>query len=140
MPPYPPQGARAPRLYAKGYISVPIGTGDVFGSRVTIVDARSLGYLQLILEAIFEIIGGTLASGETVTIRHICVFSDGTETYYDRSYTSTGNWAYTITYTEFSESMFRHPSKVPVALVVQAKTNMSTTSATVSVTGRGWLW
>jgi hypothetical protein len=121
-------------------VSVPVGLSDVFGDRVTVISARALGCFQLILECIIDYRSGTFASGETVTIRHICVFHDGSEGYYDRAFTTTGSTNYTIGNVEFSRNMFRDSDKIPVAFVVQAKTNQPSTSVSVSVEGKGWMW
>jgi hypothetical protein len=123
-------------FYLGTHISV--GVNDTFGPRVTVIDARAKGYRQLILEHLYEYRGGTFASGETVTVRHICVYDDGSEDYYDRSYTTTGATDYTVVAYEYI--YFRHSTKIPVALVSQAKSNMSSTSVTILNSVKGWMW
>jgi len=127
------------RLFSKG-ISVPIGLNDTFGPRTTIIDARDLGYAQLILEGMVDSRSGTFASGETVTVRHICVYDDGSEDYVDRSYTTTGSAGYSAAGLNAEFYNFRHNTKIPVAFVVQAKTNMASTSVTLTVFAMGWVW
>jgi hypothetical protein len=119
-------------------VAIPVGVGNVFGARVTVIDARAIGYRQLMLEHIYESRGGTFASGETVTVRHICVYEDGSEDSYDRSYTTTGAVDYLVNASEFA--YFRHSTKVPVAYVAQAKSNLSSTSVIITNTVKGWMW
>jgi hypothetical protein len=121
-------------------ISVPIGLNNTFGPRITIIDARELGYAQLILDGINDTRSGTFASGETVTVRHICVFDDGSESYVDRSYTTTGANTYSAAGLNAEFYPFRDNTRIPVAFVVQAKTNMASTSVTLVVYAMGWMW
>jgi len=119
-------------------VSIPVGVNNTFGPRTTVIDARAWGYRQLMAEHFYESRGGTFASGETVTVRHIIVYDDGSEDYYDRSFTTTGATDYTITAPEFW--YLRNSTKIPVAFVAQAKSNMSSTSVTIAIVMKGWMW
>jgi hypothetical protein len=120
-------------------VSVPIGVNDSFGERTVIIDCRKFGCKQLIVEGINDTRTGTFASGETVTVRHICVYEDGTENYTDRSYTTTGANTYSAAGLNAEFYYFRNPSKTPVAFVVQAKTNKATTSVKLTVYAMGMM-
>ena len=118
------------------YISVPIGVNDVFGSEVIVIDARSFGYNMLLITGYYDNVGGAFASGETLTVRRVAYYADGSKATYDRSYTSTGLRSYIEGMWEIS-SVFR--IKPLVAVGVMAKTNMSSTSVTLSVAVSGYM-
>jgi hypothetical protein len=120
-------------------VSVPIGVNNSFGSRTVVIDCRKFGCKQLVLEGLSDYRSGTFASGETVTVRHICVYDDGSEDYTDRNYTTAGTTAYSAAGLSAEYYAFRNPSKTPVAFVVQAKTNKKTTSVKLTVYAMGMM-
>ncbi len=112
-------------------VSPSIGTGGTLGSAVSV--SPDTGYSRIVPLGIRITIGGTLATGETITVRVTFVRDDGTSAYVDKSFTATGNYY-------LSEDDFISLWKNLVGLSridVQAATSATSTSATVTVTVRG---
>jgi hypothetical protein len=129
-------------VFDTGDISIPIGVNGAFGAETKIVDARDyFAVSQLVLEAFSHSRGGTFGTGETLTVRTICTFDDGSTAYVDRSYTSTGGNTYNAANmnAEFQSTMFRNPNKNPVKCSVQAKTNLSSTTVTLTCRAIGFV-
>lgn len=118
------------------YVSVPIGVGDVFGSEVIVIDARSLGYNTLLITGYYDNVGGTFTTGETLTVRRVAYYADGSKITFDRSYTSTGLRLYGEGMWEVSNLFRNNPL---VAVGVMAKTNMGSTSVTLTVAVSGYM-
>ncbi|MCD6487813.1 MAG: hypothetical protein J7K21_01125 [Desulfurococcales archaeon] len=121
-----------------GFASIPVGVNDSYGDEVTIIRASDFGGVMVLLEVLYDIIGGTFQSDEIVTVKHIIVYHDGTRKEVERSYTSTQTKGWSTGTTEVLAT--RHPTKRCVEIRVAAKTNMSSTSVTVEITGGGWIW
>jgi len=108
-----------------------LGSGGSFGAEVAI--EPDTGYSRIIPLGIEIDVGGTFATGETVTVRITAYFDDGTSAYIDKSFTATGTLV-------LSESDLRSLWKNGVGITkigVQAGSSASTTSVTVTVYVRG---
>ena len=117
------------RFFVKPYRinlkTIPIGLNDTFGTEVTVIDVRAEGYNQFMIFSFYDNVGGTFASGETLTVRRVYYYADGSTITFDRTYTSTGYRTYTESFTEVST---QGRAKPLIAIGVMAKTNMSTTN------------
>jgi len=91
------RGGADPITFTTGYVfinkagsSVSAGTGGAYGSESTVTP--DAGFNSIIPFKIRAVVGGTFASGETVTIRYRFYWSDGTTTDVTTSVTATGNY------------------------------------------------
>jgi len=108
-----------------------LGTGGSLGSAVTL--SPDTNYVRIIPFGITIVVGGTVASGETITVQVKFNFDDGTNLYVNKSYTATGTYY-------LSEDDFRSLWKNGVgisSISVAAGSSASSTSATVTVYVRG---
>jgi len=108
-----------------------LGTGGSLGSAVTL--SPDTNYVRIIPLGITIVVGGTVASGETITVQVKLNFDDGTSNYVNKSYTATGTYY-------LSEDDFRSLWKNGVGISnisVAAGSSASSTSATVTVYVRG---
>jgi len=119
------------RLLLKS-VSPPLGTGGSLGSAVSI--SPDTGYSRIIPQGVTIAVGGTLASGETITVRIRFNFDDGTSAYKDFSFTATGS--YTLTESDL-QSLWKNGASI-TSISVQVASSASSTSATVTVTVRGF--
>jgi len=120
------------------YVSIPIGLNDTYGDEVVIARAIDFGGIMIILEMVYDKLEGTFASGETITIKHIIVYHDGTRYEMKRSYTTTQIKGYGYGTSEFFGS--RATGKRVVEIRAQAKTNQLSTSVVASCRVFGWVW
>jgi hypothetical protein len=112
-------------------VSPTLGTGGALGSAVSITPDS--GFTRIVPLGIKIDVGGTFASGETVTVRITFVFDDGTNLYVDKSFTATGT-----TYLTDADFFSLWKNGVGITRInVQAGSSASTTSVTVTVTVRG---
>jgi hypothetical protein len=86
-----------PVTFTTGYVfinksgsSVSAGTGGSYGSESTV--SPDTGFNSIIPFKVRAVVGGTFASGETVTVRYRFYWSDGTTTDVTTSVTATGNY------------------------------------------------
>jgi len=108
-----------------------LGTGGSLGSAVTV--SPDANYVRVIPLGVTIVVGGTVASGETITVQVKLNFDDGTSNYVDKSYTATGTYY-------LSEDDLRSLWKNAVgisSISVAAGSSASSTSATVTVYVRG---
>ena len=77
-------------LLNKAGSSVSAGTGGAYGSESAVTP--DTGFNSIVPFKVRAIVGGTFASGETVTIRYRFYWSDGTYTDATASATATGNY------------------------------------------------
>jgi len=108
-----------------------LGTGGSLGSTVTL--SPDTNYVRIIPFGITIVVGGTVASGETITVQVKFNFDDGTNLYVNKSYTATGTYY-------LSEDDFRSLWKNGVgisSISAAAGSSASSTSATVTVYVRG---
>jgi hypothetical protein len=129
------------RLYArgnKGYdtenfkstgISVAVGTGGVYGSASAITSPSGvIAYPRVKITW-----GGTFGTGETVTVKVEAVYSDGSTAYVEKSATAVGSlW---LTDDDILALITR--GKDIVKLNIYAKTNLSSTTVTVTIDAYG---
>jgi len=101
---------------------IPIGVNDQYGTPKKI-EARKIPTCAQI------IIGGTLATGETITVKIEVVYSNGTVKYIERSYTATGT--YTLNPIDFV-GLFKYYNDIIDKINVYAKSDQASTSATVT--------
>ena len=106
-------------------VSVSIGTGDVYGSATSITSPSGrISYFRLRITW-----GGTFGTGETVTVKVEAVYSNGSTAYIEKSATSTGY----LWLTDDDLLSLVAQGKDIVQLNVYAKTNLTSTSVTVTV-------
>ena len=104
-----------------------VGTGGSFGDAVDL--APSSGYGRLHPFSVKIDVGGTVASGETITVRITALYSDDTSSYVDKSYTATGTY-----YLDIGDLHELYKDNVYITkLQAQAASSEASTSATVTV-------
>jgi len=111
--------------------SLSLGTGGNFGPAVYLTPDAN--YVRIVPLGITIVVGGTVASGETITVKVQFNFDDGTNLYVSKSYTATGTYY-------LSEDDLRSLWKNGVGITsisVAAGSSASSTSATVTVYIRG---
>jgi len=107
--------------------SVSVGTGNAYGSATSF---RPRSYRITQIQGIKITWSGTFGSGETVTAKITAVYRDGTSYYVEKSATATGSlW---LSYDDLATLLQGWPKEIK-RIDAQAKTNLSSTSATVSV-------
>jgi len=110
-------------------VSVPVGTGGTYGS------ARAITTLsgRITYPRVKITWGGTFGSGETVTVKVEAVYTDGSTAYVEKSATATGS----LWLTDDDVLALITQGKDIVNLNVYAKTNLSSTTVTVTVDAYG---
>jgi len=104
-----------------------VGTGGALGDAVDLAPPSGFGRLHPFSVKIE--VGGTVASGETITVRVTAVYSDGTSSYVDKSYTATGTY-----YLDIGDLHELYKDGVYITkLRAQAASSETSTSATVTV-------
>ena len=106
-------------------LSIPVGTGDAYGSAKTVLSpSGAIRYFKAKIN-----VGGTFGTNETVTVKVEAVYPDGTTAYVEKSFTATGSYWLTdddiLALTKDASTILR--------LNLYAKTNLSSTSVTISV-------
>ena len=132
---------RGPHSHVKGNIgydtenfkvtglSVAIGTGGAYGNASTITTlSGTVTYPRVKITW-----GGTFGTGETVTVKVEAVYTDGTTAYVEKSATATGS----LWLTDDDVLSLITQGKDIVKLNVYAKTNLSSTTVTVTVDAYG---
>lgn len=111
--------------------SPPLGTSGTLGSAVSITP--STGYSRIVPLGVKITVGGTLDTGESITVRVTFVFSDNSTLYVSKTYTATGD-----DYLGDADFFTLWKNGVGVARIdVQAASSAASTAATVTVTVRG---
>jgi len=110
-------------------LSVPVGNGDAYGSPVAIYSPSGV----ITFPRVKITWDGTFASGETVTVKIEAVYADGSAAYVEKSATAAGS----LWLTDDDIMQLISQWKEILYLNVYAKTNMSSTSVTVTVTAYG---
>lgn len=112
-------------------VSPKLGTGGALGPAASV--APDPGYVRIVPSGVRIDIGGTFASGESVTVRVTFVFDDGTSQYVDKTFTATGT-----TYLTDADFFTLWKNGVGVVRIdVQAGSSASTTAVTATVAVRG---
>lgn len=110
-------------------VSPTLGTGGTLGAASTI----SPDLRRIIPQGVKITIGGTLATGESVTVRVTFNFDDGTSLYVDKTYSATGD-----DYLAEADLQSLWKNGVGISSIdVQAASSATTTSATATVQVRG---
>jgi hypothetical protein len=110
-------------------VSVTVGTGGVYGSAKTITSPSGV----ITYPRVKITWGGTFGTGETVTVKVEAVYSDGTTAYVEKSATATGS----LWLTDDDVLALITQGKDIVNLNIYAKTNLSSTTVTVTVDAYG---
>jgi len=106
-------------------VSVSIGTNNTYGNPVTITSPSNIiSFFRLKITW-----GGTFASGETVTVKVEAVYTDGSTSFIEKSATATGS----LWLTDDDIMSLIAQGKDIIKLNIYAKTNLSSTSVTVTV-------
>jgi len=104
-----------------------VGTGGTLGGAVDLAPPSGFGRLHPLSVKIE--VGGTVASGETITVRVTAVYSDETSSYVDKSYTATGTY-----YLDIGDLHELYKDGVYITkMQAQAASSEASTSATVTV-------
>ena len=124
-------------LFDSGDVSCSVGTGGS-ASRTTVYSVPS-GYRALIPLAVYMEVGGTVASGETVTISVKAVFDDGSEREIG-SYSVTGGTGsstetspFAILLTSLRSAGASAEDRYITSIVADVSSDQSSTSATATV-------
>jgi hypothetical protein len=110
-------------------LSVPIGTGGNYASAVSITSPSG----RITFPRVKLAVGGTFGTGETVTVKIEAIYSDESSVYIEKSFTST--WTGWLTDDDI-ESLIAQGKDI-VKLNVYAKSNLATTSVTVTIDAYG---
>jgi hypothetical protein len=110
-------------------LSVAVGTGNAYGSASAITTLSG----RVTYPRVKITWGGTFGTGETVTVKVEAVYTDGTTAYVEKSATATGS----IWLTDDDVLSLITQGKDIVKLNVYAKTNLSSTTVTVTVDAYG---
>jgi hypothetical protein len=110
-------------------VSVTVGSGGVYGSASVITSQSGL----ITYPRIKITWGGTFGTGETVTVKVEAVYSDGTTAYVEKSATATGS----LWLTDDDILSLITQGKDIVKLNIYAKTNLASTTVTVTVDAYG---
>jgi hypothetical protein len=110
-------------------LSVSVGTGGAYGSASAITSPSGV----ITYPRVKITWGGTFGSGETVTVKVEAVYSDGSTAYVEKSATATGS----LWLTDDDILALITQGKDIVKLNVYAKTNLSSTTVTVTVDAYG---
>jgi hypothetical protein len=109
--------------------SVAVGTGGAYGSATAITTLSG----RVTYPRVKITWGGTFGTGETVTVKVEAVYSDGSTAYVEKSATATGS----LWLTDDDILALITQGKDIVKLNVYAKTNLSSTTVTVTVDAYG---
>jgi hypothetical protein len=118
------------KLFLKS-ASPTLGTGGALGSEISLTPDP--GYVRIVPLGVRINVGGTFASGESVTVRITLYFDDGTSAYVDKTYTATG--VYYLTDADFFSVWKSGVGATRIG--VRAGSSAAATSVTVTVTVRG---
>jgi hypothetical protein len=110
-------------------VSVTVGTGGAYGSATAVTTPSG----RVTYPRIKITWGGTFGTGETVTVKVEAAYSDGTTAYVEKSATATGS----LWLTDDDVLSLITQGKDIVKLNVYAKTNLSSTTVTVTVDAYG---
>jgi len=113
----------------KSTTSVPIGTGGAYGSAVAITSLSGV----ITYPRVKITWGGTFGTGETVTVKVEAVYSDGSTAFVEKSATATGS----LWLTDDDILALITQGKDITKINIYAKTNLSSTSVTVTVDAYG---
>ncbi len=113
----------------KKSVSPTLGTGGSLGGAETVAPDLA----RIVPIGIVVSVGGSLASGESISVRITANYDDGSSSYIDLSYSATGD--YEVPETDL-QSLIDN-DKAITSLNIQAGSSESSTSATVTVTIRG---
>lgn len=110
-------------------VSPTLGTGGTLGTASTI----SPDLRRITPQGVKVTIGGTIATGESITVRITFNFDDGTSAYIDLTYTATGD-----NYLTEADLQSLWKNGVGISSIdVQAASSATSTAATVTVQVRG---
>jgi nitrous oxidase accessory protein NosD len=110
-------------------LSVSVGTGGNYGSATSITSPSG----RITFPRVKITWGGTFGAGETVTVKVEAVYTDGSSVYIEKSATATGS----LWLTDDDIIALISQGKDIVKLNIYAKTNLSSTSVTVTVNAYG---
>jgi parallel beta-helix repeat protein len=110
-------------------LSVTVGTGGAYGSATAITTPSG----RVTYPRVKITWGGTFGTGETVTVKVEAVYTDGSTAYVEKSATATGS----LWLTDDDIMSLITQGKDIVKLNVYAKTNLSSTTVTVTVDAYG---
>jgi hypothetical protein len=110
-------------------VGVTVGTNGVYGSASTITSPSNI----ITYPRVKITWGGTFGTGETVTVKVEAVYTDGSTAYIEKSATATGS----LWLTDDDIISLITQGKDITKLNVYAKTNLSSTSVTVTVDAYG---
>lgn len=113
-------------------VSPTLGTGGTLGTESAI--EPDTNFSRLLPIGIRINIGGTLGTGESITVRITFYFEDGTSNYIDKTYNATGD--YSLDEVDFA-SLLKDGVGI-TKIGVQAASSATSTSATVTVYVRGF--
>lgn len=108
-----------------------LGTGGTLGAAASITP--DTGYSRIVPMGVKITVGGTLATGESVTVRVTFNFDDGTSAFVEKTYTATGDDY--LTEADL-QSLWKNGVGV-TSIDVQAASSATATTATVTVQVRG---
>jgi len=111
--------------------SIPVGTGGAYGGEVKI--EPDSGYDRIIPLGVRIVVGGTFATGETVTVKVQFNLEDDTANILELDFTATGE--YVLSESDL-EKLFKDAVGI-LSLSFQAKSSATSTSVTVDVYVRG---
>jgi len=118
-----------PANIGKVSVSVPVGTNNSYGSNAYAYPFGNYFHLFNNFDAVITI-GGSLASGETITVKITLFFSDGSSTYITKTYTATGTYELSIA----DKVSLQQNGKDIQYIVFNAMSNQASTNATVTAT------
>ncbi|MEM0010352.1 MAG: hypothetical protein QXW39_07360 [Candidatus Bathyarchaeia archaeon] len=122
---YPPQ------LWKKS-ASLTLGVSDAYGPEV-IFDVEE-AFTTIIILGGQIVVGGLFKTGETVTTKITAYFYDGTSQYVERAATATG----TLLLSESDLQNLMKDNQRCFRIGIAAKSNLASTSVTISVSLRGF--
>jgi hypothetical protein len=118
-----------PANLGKTSVSVPVGTNSTYGSGASAYPFGNYSHIFNDFNATINI-GGSLASGETITVKITLALSDGSYPYITKTYTATGTYELSI-----SDKMnLLQGGKDILYIIFYAMSNQASTNATVSAT------
>jgi len=110
--------------------SVPIGTGNTYGSPVALVSPSGIiRYPRIQITW-----GGTFAAGEIVSVQITAVYNDGTTASIIKSATATGS----LWLTDDDIIQLMSQGKIITRIDISASTNQASTQATVTINAYGF--
>jgi len=118
-----------PANIGKVSVSVPVGTNNLYGSGAIAYPFGNYFHLFNDFDAVITI-GGSLASGETITVKITLYFSDGSSSYIIKTYTATGTYELGIA---DKVSLLQNGKDIQY-IMFNAMSNQASTNATVTAT------